>query len=209
MANQTGTGSGIAGGDPACRADVRNYQKLVCWGDSQTFGARTYGCYPLYLVRSLNRGSRYVWTAINFCRNGYTARDLWFRLGPDLLAIKDVPQACVLIGANDVGNATPVDLFAEYFSQLLSALAIAKLRVVHCGEIPPIWADGHAYFAQDTEQRRAQYNAAIEHAVSRTRIARLVRFPDLTPEDFVDPVHFSESGNLAVAEAFAASVKAF
>jgi len=27
-----------------------NYQRIACWGDSQTFGARTYGCYPLYLV---------------------------------------------------------------------------------------------------------------------------------------------------------------
>lgn len=186
-----------------------NYQKIVCWGDSQTFGARTYGCYPLYLVRSLNHNSRYLWTAISFCRNGYTARDLWFRSGPDLLAIRDTPQACILIGANDVGNGTPVDLFAEYYGQLLNALTIAQFRVVHCGEIPRIWPDGHAYFSQDSEQRRAEYNVAIEEVVSRTRIAKLVRFADLAPSHFVDPVHFSESGNLAVAEAFAASVRAF
>jgi lysophospholipase L1-like esterase len=186
-----------------------NYQKIICWGDSQTVGARTYGCYPLYLVRSLNQGSRYVWSAISFCRNGYTARDLWFRMGPDLLTVGDTPQACILIGTNDVGEGTPLDLFAEYFAQLVDALAIARFRVVHCGEIPRIWPDGHAYFAQGTEQRRAEYNAAIERVVASSSIARLVRFPGLTAEHFVDPVHFSESGNAAIAEAFAASIRAF
>jgi hypothetical protein len=28
-----------------------NYQKIVCWGDSQTFGARSYGCYPIFAGR--------------------------------------------------------------------------------------------------------------------------------------------------------------
>ena len=73
-----------------------NYQKIVCWGDSQTFGARTYGCYPLYMVRILNRETRYTWNALSICKNGYTARDLWFRLGLDLLTMTDTKQACIL-----------------------------------------------------------------------------------------------------------------
>ncbi len=186
-----------------------NYQKIACWGDSQTFGARTYGCYPLYLVRSLNEDSRYAWHVTSFCENGYTARDLWFRLGHDLMRIHDTYQACILIGANDVGNATPVELFAEYYGQLLTALTIAKFRVVHCGEIPRICPDGHAYFSRQSEQRRSDYNLAIEAVVARSRIARLVRFPGLTASDFVDPVHFSESGNLAIAETFAASIREY
>ena len=75
-----------------CSETFVNYQKIACWGDSQTFGARTYGCYPLYLVRSLNQDSRYAWHAISFCQNGYTARDLWFRLGHDLMAIVDTSR---------------------------------------------------------------------------------------------------------------------
>jgi hypothetical protein len=186
-----------------------NYQKIVCWGDSQTLGARTYGCYPLYLIRLLNRETRYTWSAVSLCRNGYTARELWFKLPLDLATTNDTRQACILIGANDVGNGTPIDLFSEYYKQILDALMIAQFRVVHCGEIPRIWADGHAYFPKDTEARRAQYNAAIEEAVTGVRIARVVRFPALQESHFVDPVHFSESGNLTIAEAFAASVMAF
>ena len=186
-----------------------NYQKIVCWGDSQTYGARTYGCYPLYLVRILNGETRYTWNAISICKNGYTARDLWFRVGQHLMTMNDTKQACVLVGANDVGNSTPIDLFAEYYRQILDALTIAQFRVVHCGEIPRIMADGHPYFARDCELRRAEYNAAVEEVVSRVPIARLVRFPALGEEHLVDPVHFSEHGNLAIARAFATSVMAY
>lgn len=186
-----------------------NYQKIVCWGDSQTFGARSYGCYPLYMIRALNSETRYTWNALSICKNGYTARDLWFRLSSDLLNIHDTKQACVLVGANDVGNSTPIDLFSEYYKQILDALKIAQFRVVHCGEIPRILADGHPYFAKDCEVRRAEYNAAVEDVVSRSSIAKLVRFPELGESHLVDPVHFSEQGNLAIAQAFAASVKTF
>lgn len=186
-----------------------NYQKIVCWGDSQTFGARTYGCYPLYLIRILNSETRYTWNALSICKNGYTARDLWFRLGLDLLTMNDTKQACILVGANDVGNGTPIDLFAEYYRQILDALTIAQFRIVHCGEIPRILADGHPYFPKDCELRRPEYNSALEEAVSRVSIARFVRFPALEESHLVDPVHFSEQGNLAIAQAFATSVKAF
>ena len=108
-----------------------------------------------------------------------------------------------------MGNGTPIDLFAEYYRQILDGLTIAQFRVVHCGEIPRILADGHPYFPRDCELRRPEYNAALEATVSRVSIARLVRFPALEEADLVDPVHFSEHGNLAIAQAFATSVKAF
>jgi hypothetical protein len=123
--------------------------------------------------------------------------------------MNDTKQACILVGANDVGNATPIDLFSEYYRQILDALAIAQFRVVHCGEIPRILADGHPYFARDSELRRSEYNSALEAAVSRVSIAKLVRFPELSESHLVDPVHFSEHGNLAIAQAFATSVKAY
>jgi len=186
-----------------------NYQRLVCWGDSQTNGARTYGCYPLYLVQALNTRTRYCWSAISLCTNGHTARDLWFRLSTDLGSVDDAHQACLLIGANDVGKQSPLDLFSEYYRQILDTLAIAGFKVVHCGEIPKLWPDGHAFFPQDSELARGDYNAAIQSIVGNSKIARLVEFPALDESDFVDPVHFSESGNVAVAEAFANSIQGY
>jgi len=186
-----------------------NYQKIICWGDSQTFGARTYGCYPMHLAQILDSRTRYTWLAINLSSNGHTARDLWFRVGQELTTVNDVHQACILIGANDVGNGSPEDLFEEYYRQILKSLEVHHFRSVFCGEIPPIWPDGHAFFPAETRDRRNAYNAAIKRCVECSSIARLVEFPALSQECFVDPVHFHETGNKAVAHAFAEAITAF
>ena len=184
-----------------------NYQRFVCWGDSQTFGARTYGCYPLYLVRELNASTRYRWSVINLSSNGHTARDLWFRIGRESSRLHDCYRACVMIGANDVANETPVNLFHEYYAQLLDTLAIAGVRIVHCGEITPFFADGHSFFPRESVSRRDEYNDAMREAVDACAVAVRVEFPDLTADCFVDPAHLSEEGNRVVAAGFAASIR--
>ncbi|MBZ5736897.1 SGNH/GDSL hydrolase family protein [Nocardioides mangrovi] len=184
-----------------------DYQKIACWGDSQTYGARTYGCYPLYLTQLLNRDTHYVWQALNLSTNGHTARDLWFRLGPELMGMHDVHIACVLIGANDVGEETPLDIFEEYLQQVLDALRIHGFRVTFCGEIPPVWPDGHAFFPAETVERRAIYNESLRKIVRDRPSTVLVELGDLSADCYTDPVHFNESGNLAVARAFADAIR--
>lgn len=186
-----------------------DYQKIVCWGDSQTFGARSYGCYPLYLAKILNAETRYVWRAINFSTNGHTARDLWFRLGPELATLQDIYQACILIGTNDVGNGSDLDLFEEYYRQSLTSLELSGIRVAYCGEIPPIWTDGHAFFPTETSARREDYNLRLRQVVEGSSIARLVTFPDLSIDCYTDPVHLNEKGNAAIARAFANAIVRF
>jgi lysophospholipase L1-like esterase len=183
-----------------------NYQKIVCWGDSQTFGARSYGCYPLYLANMLNAETRYLWRAINLSTNGHTARDLWFRLASELATLHDVYQACILIGTNDVGNGSDLELFEEYYRQILMALQLSGVRVAYCGEIPSIWPDGHAFFSSSTAARREEYNARLSKVVEESAIGRLVGFPDLALDCYTDPVHLNEKGNIVVARAFADAI---
>jgi hypothetical protein len=123
--------------------------------------------------------------------------------------MSDVYQACILIGANDVGNESPLDLFEEYYRQILHALRVRHFRVVFCGDIPPIWADGHAFFPAESERRRSAYNERIHRVVSANPIAKLVKLSDLGPDAFCDPVHLSENGNQLVAGRFAEAVMAF
>ena len=186
-----------------------NYQNIACWGDSQTFGARTYGCYPLHLVKILNDRTRYRWRALNLSENGLTARGLWFRLPHDLPATADVHHACVLIGSNDVGNATPVELFTEYYRQILSTLELSGFRAVFCGDIPPVWPDGHAFFPAATEERRAEYNRRLRGVAGEFASARVVDLSDLPAECYTDPVHFNEEGNRVVAERYGTAVMAY
>lgn len=185
-----------------------NYQNLLCLGDSQTFGARTYGCYPLHLARVLSQRSRYQWRTINISRNGATARDLWFRVNEEIDGIVDTYQACVLIGTNDVGESKDEELFAEYYRQLLRILFVKKYKSVFCGTIPPVFADGHAFFSREASQRRERFNARLRGVVAEFPDATVVSLDQLENDCYVDPVHFNERGNVAVAELFAAAILA-
>lgn len=185
-----------------------NYQNMLCLGDSQTFGARTYGCYPVHLARLLTERTPYQWRTINRSVNGYTARDLWFKIGEEIDGIADAFQACLLIGTNDVGNDTDIDLFAEYYRQILRTLAIKGYRAVFCADLPPIHADGHVFFARDVVPRREAFNERIRDLVAESPIAHLVQVGEMGRHLYVDPVHFSEAGNLHLAECFCAQVVA-
>lgn len=193
--------------DPARFPSARmNYQNILCVGDSQTFGARTYGCYPLHLARLLTARSTYAWRAVNLSANGATARDLWFRSHHDLETVTDTRQACVLIGTNDAGEGVDAELFTEYYRQILRAFFIKKYKAVWCGEIPPIHADGHVYFARESVARRGVLNDRIRSLVAEFPEARFVALPGLDRDCYVDPVHFNERGNEHVAECFAQEI---
>lgn len=179
-----------------------NYQNLLCLGDSQTNGARSYDCYPLHLIRMLSEDTPYAWRAIPLCVNGYTARDLWFVANREIDTIADTYQACLLIGANDVGEGKDVELFAEYYRQILRVLLIKRYKAVFCGEVPPIFPDGHVFFNRDCLARREQFNQAIRAVVAKHPQAALVKLDHLTREMYEDPVHFNHQGNVIVAKAF-------
>ena len=182
------------------------YQNMLCLGDSQTFGARTYGCYPVYLARILTNRTPYQWRTINRSANGYTARDLWNMVNQQVDLLDDTFQACVLIGANDVGNRVPIDLFEEYYRQIIRALLIRKYKAIYCGEIPPIFADGHVFFPRSAAGERGEYNNRIKRIASEDERLIWVPIRDLSRDCYVDPVHFNELGNQRVAESFALAI---
>lgn len=179
-----------------------NYQNVLCAGDSLTAGARSYGCYPLFLAKNLTERTPYEWRAISLSSNGYTARDLWFRLNNHIDKIKDVYLACVLIGTNDVSENNDVELFEEYYRQILRMFFIKSFRVVLCGEIPPIYPDGHVFFLQETIERRKIFNDRIINLIKEFPKANLIKFDDLNRNCYEDSVHFNEKANIIVAESF-------
>jgi len=114
----------------------------------------------------------------------------------------------LLIGTNDVGERTDPDLFEEYYRQILRALFVKKYKVVWCGEIPPIHADGHVYFDRGASERREMFNHRVCRAAAEFPDASVVRFEGLERGCYEDPVHFNEEGNRRVAEAFAREILA-
>ena len=179
-----------------------NYQNILCIGDSQTLGARSYGCYPLYLAKILSERTPYQWRTIARCHHSYKARDLWFMLNEEIDGILDTYQACILIGTNDVGNDTPLEIFEEYYRQIIRALLIKGYKAILCGEIPPIHADGHVFFKKETVAKRDQYVSVIRKLVDEFREIKWVPMKALVRDCYTDPVHFNELGNQRVAESF-------
>lgn len=184
-----------------------NYQNVLCIGDSQTFGARTYGCYPLYLAIKLNECTGCHCRAINWSLNGLKCRDVWFMLNDKLGQLSDCYQACLLIGTNDVGDNVDLEIFTEYYRQCLIALCISGIRNIYCAQIPPIFPNGHAFFDQGCLKRREQFNEAIKQCVDEMSCAYLVNLDGLSVKHYEDPVHFNEAGNKLVAECFAKVIK--
>ncbi|HMQ80361.1 MAG TPA: SGNH/GDSL hydrolase family protein [Ignavibacteria bacterium] len=178
-----------------------NYNNIVFWGDSLTFGARTYGCFPMYLVDLLNSATPYNWRAINRGVNGYTARDLWFKVNWELEKLTDTYLSCVLIGTNDCSELSDSSIFKSYLQQLLDAIYIKKGKRIYLGEIPGIVQNAHPFFPKETIEKRIELNNVINEICSNDKRIELVRF-DLSIECFEDSVHFSEKGNMSVAKSF-------
>jgi lysophospholipase L1-like esterase len=185
-----------------------NYQNLLCLGDSQTFGARTYGCYPIHLGRQLRSASPYEWRVVNWSVNGYTARDLWLLLNQRIDTLPDTYQACLLIGTNDVGQNSDLDLFEEYYRQIVLALCVRKFKAILCGEVPPIHSDGHVFFSKQCADSRTAYNERVRRVTAEFAAAKFVASPELPRDCYEDPVHFNERGNAAVAAAFCEAILA-
>ena len=184
-----------------------NYQNIVCFGDSLAFGARTYGCFPLRLAALLTERTQYEWRVMNVSQNAATARSLWFRLNDGSIDLGDVYLACILIGTNDAASRSPVDLFGEYYRQVLRTLAIRRFKAVFCGTIPPLHCDGHAFFTREAEEHRPALNLELRRTAEQSRIARVVDLESVGRELCVDPAHLNEKGNDFVAGLFADAVQ--
>ncbi len=178
-----------------------NYNNIVFWGDSLTYGARTYGCYPLYLVKMLNASTPYNWRAINRGVNGFTAKDLWFKVNWDLEMLNDTYLSCVLIGTNDCSVLSEGAVFKTYLEQLIDAIFIKKGKKIFLGEIPDIIQNAHPFFTKQSNEKRTELNSIIYEICDKNNNLELVRF-NLNEDCYEDSVHFSEKGNQIVAESF-------
>jgi lysophospholipase L1-like esterase len=182
-----------------------NYQMVACYGDSLTFGARTYGCYPMYLSEILGGRTRYAWSVLNRGVNGHTARDLWFVVNDRVQMEPNRHAACVLIGTNDAKQGTPVDLFRLYYLQVLQTLQIHGWTVI-AAEIPLIVSEGRLPYTRTAEEHRNALNAVIREAANAKSIP-LVNL-GLTADDLSDGVHWNEDGNRRAASRFADAILA-
>ena len=81
-----------------------NWETLRCYGDSITFGARTYLGYPEYCSQTLQAKTEKLWNTQNIAVSGYTVLDLLRHIDqhPLFVSKHNCPEVVtVLIGTND------------------------------------------------------------------------------------------------------------
>jgi lysophospholipase L1-like esterase len=171
-----------------------NYQNIVCYGDSQTNGARTYTSYPHYLALELEKRDGKLWNVIERAVSGYTAKDLLKMIQMD--NIPDCIQACVMIGTNDCKISTDYKVFVQYIHRIDTALRIKGITPIF-GKIPRIYVGGGDLpYMRINEPWRVKLNHCLKGAIST----------DMPPDCYEDAVHFNDKGNRMLAKIFAEAI---
>lgn len=183
------------------------YNNILCLGDSQTFGARSYGCYPIYLSSLLEQEVEKVrgkepcyYRVINKSVNGYTARDLYFKINNEAEDIKDVYMACLMIGTNDCHKNSDVKLFGEYLKQIILTLKTKGVKVIYFGLIPEIYNEADPWYQNDVQKKRKILNEMINSIAAEFGAFIVDTKLDITC--YADSVHFNEKGNAILANKF-------
>jgi lysophospholipase L1-like esterase len=107
-----------------------NWETLLAFGDSITYGARSYLGYPEICGDILGRKLDKKWHVINHATNGYTTMDLIRSINPMLDVYKNSYPSIitVMIGTNDIKTHVSIEDFRIAYNQL-----IIKLRLVSIG----------------------------------------------------------------------------
>jgi lysophospholipase L1-like esterase len=183
------------------------YQNVLCIGDSQTSGARSYFGYPEALAEALSERTGLVWNCVNAGVARETLIQIYRRTQHLVREFDDVVIACVLAGCNDtrMDRRTGVREFGMIYRQLLNLLRISRYVGLFVGTIPPI-QDGFGFIPYDENSRRLreEYNAVIGSLCAEMEISLV----DTTMgrENYVDAVHFNERGSRTLGARFADAI---
>jgi len=109
----------IAGCTSSTRSNQVSFRKIVCIGDSITWGGYTSPTYPELLQTRLNNVSS-GWTVINEGLNGNTTAQMLARFQTDVV-VKNPQYVVIMGGANDPSSAT-----TESYIDAMCKLAVAN-----------------------------------------------------------------------------------
>jgi len=187
------------------------WQKVLCVGDSQTFGARSRAGYPEYLseILRVKTDGKVEWICVNEGVNHETVLQIMRRTDRALRTFGDAFMVCLLAGTNDTRGdvLTPIELFGELYRQLLVRI-MAEKKILFPATIPiPQTGFGHLPYTEEAGDRAREINCVIENLVEQLNLTdNLVRLEDLSKAFFVDAVHFNDAGCQEIARRFSEKI---
>lgn len=177
------------------------YDKVLCIGDSMTFGARSYFGYPEYLAKYLREKTRKYWICVNAGVNRERAVDVLRRCDRVLREFEDIMAVTIFVGTNDckINSFTSPDLYEEALRQMIAKIhASGKISFVM--KIPDIVYSGCFPYCLGSREQVKKLNKRVEK-VAKEEGCYLIDITGLDEDCYcIDKLHFSEVGCIKVAE---------
>lgn len=179
-----------------------NWETILSFGDSITFGARSYLGYPEICGDILSKKLNKNWNVINHSTNGFTTIDLIRSINPVFSGYKEAYPSLItaMIGTNDIKKNVSIDEFEIAYRQLITKLRLLSVNNnIILIKIPRITTDVFYPYNYSMNSLVDKFNFCIESLANQNQL-RVMDFK-LEDDDFFDGVHFSSKGsNMAASQ---------
>jgi lysophospholipase L1-like esterase len=181
-----------------------NWETLLCFGDSITFGARSYLGYPEICGNILEKELDKSWHVINHATNGFTTIDLVRSINTELKNYKEAYPSLitVMIGTNDIKQNVPLNDFKIAYKQLVNKLKLLSINNnILLLNIPPLTQKVFYPYNYEMNENISVFNTCIAEIATENKL-RLLHL-DFTNDDFFDGVHLNHDGVNSAAKQLA------
>jgi lysophospholipase L1-like esterase len=172
-----------------------HWETILSFGDSITFGARSYLGYPEVCADILEKKLDKKWHVINHSANGFTTMDLVRSINPLMENYKNCFPSIitVMIGTNDIKTNVSINDFIIAYNQLIIKLRLMSIRNnIILFKIPRISQKVIYPYNFSMNDRIKEFNACIETFGIENKL-RYYEF-SFSDDDFFDGVHLNEKG---------------
>lgn len=172
-----------------------NWETLLSFGDSITFGARSYLGYPEICGNILGKKLDKSWHVVNHSTNGFTTMDLIRSIDPMLHNYKNNHPSLitVMIGTNDIKIHVHIEDFKIAYDQLIIKLKLLSINNnVILFKIPRITQKVFYPYNFSMNDKIKEFNICIDSLAVEHKL-RVVEFI-FDDDDFFDGVHLNPKG---------------
>lgn len=177
-----------------------NWETLIAFGDSITYGARNYLGYPEICGSLLEKNLDKNWHIINHAKNGFTTIDLVRSITTEMTNYKESYPSLitVMIGTNDVKSDTSDTDFKIAYKQL-----IVKMKLLSVGsnivllKIPRFTKKVFYPYNYSMNEKVKSFNMIIDELAGHFSL-RTFEFT-FSDDDYFDGVHLNDKGSDSAA----------
>lgn len=172
-----------------------NWETLLSFGDSITFGARSYLSYPEICCDILSNKMNKSWHIVNHATNGFTTIDLCRSINPQLNNYKVLFPSIitVMIGTNDIKMNVNLEEFRIAYQQLIVKLKLLSVNNnIIVIKIPRITTNVFYPYNFSMNKKIIEFNGCIEELCKENSL-RYIEF-NFLDDDYYDGVHLNPKG---------------